>query len=60
MEINRFLLMFSTTVMLIFGGVFFLRYLRIGEYLVAHLLSAVTGLLIFILALLWRQKYKER
>ncbi|GEN52358.1 hypothetical protein [Halobacillus faecis] len=60
MEINRFLLMFATTMMLIFGGVFFLRYLQSGEYLVDHLLSALAGLLILILALIWRQKHKER
>ncbi|MGR9049664.1 hypothetical protein ACQ4XT_13645 [Halobacillus faecis] len=60
MEINRFFLMFATTMMLIFGGVFFLRYLRSGEYLVAHLMSALAGLLLLIITLIWRQKNKER
>ncbi|SDO70478.1 hypothetical protein ACJA3J_12895 [Halobacillus sp. SY10] len=60
MEINRFFLMFATTMMLIFGGVFLIRYLRSGEYLIAHLLSALAGLLILVIALLWRQKNKER
>ncbi|MBX0358409.1 hypothetical protein [Halobacillus sp. Nhm2S1] len=60
MEINRFFLMFATTMILIFGGVFFLRYLRSGEYLVDHLLGALAGLLILILGLIWRQKHKER
>ncbi|RDY70051.1 hypothetical protein DXT76_15100 [Halobacillus trueperi] len=60
MEINRFFLMFATTMMLIFGGVFLIRYLRSGDYLIAHLLSALAGLLILVIALLWRQKNKER
>ncbi|REJ07167.1 hypothetical protein [Halobacillus trueperi] len=60
MEINRFFLMFATTMMLIFGGVFLIRYLRSGEYLVTHLLSALAGLLILVISLLWRQKNKER
>lgn len=59
MEINRFLLMFATTMMLIFGGVFFLRYLRSGDYLFAHLLSAMAGLLLFVVAFIWRQKNRE-
>ncbi|WLR46505.1 hypothetical protein LC065_13100 [Halobacillus litoralis] len=60
MEINRFFLMFATTMMLIFGGVFSFRYLSSGEYLFSHLLSALAGLLLLIIALLWRQKNKER
>ncbi|MBN9653339.1 hypothetical protein J0K78_03595 [Halobacillus sp. GSS1] len=60
MEINRFFLMFATTMMLIFGGVFSIRYLRNGEFLTAHLLSALAGFLILIIAFIWRQKHKGR
>ncbi|SFJ29222.1 hypothetical protein SAMN04487936_101555 [Halobacillus dabanensis] len=57
---NRFFLLFGAMMVLLFGGVFVIRYFRTGELLADQLIGVAVGAIVFIWAFIWRQRNKIR
>ena len=57
MKNNQFLIMISAIMIIIFGGVFTIRYLRNGEMLLDQLIIVAIGLILLLGSLLWRKKH---
>ena len=56
MKNNQFLIMLSL-IIIIFGGVFTIRYFMDGEILLDQLIVACIGLILLIALVLWRKKH---
>ncbi|NBI06582.1 hypothetical protein [Senegalia massiliensis] len=57
MKINQFLIRLSYMMIIIFGGVFTIRYFRMNELLLDQLIGVFIGAILLIVSLLWRRKY---
>lgn len=57
MKNNQLLIMLSLIIIIIFGGVFTIRYFRDGEILLDQLIVACIGLILLIALVLWRKKH---
>lgn len=57
MKINQFLIQLSYMMIIIFGGVFTIRYFRMNELLLDQLIGVFIGAILLIVSLLWRRKY---
>lgn len=55
MKINAFLIRFAMLMMMIFGGIFTIRYFRTGELLLDQLIGSVVGFILLLAALIWRK-----
>ncbi|MCL1698158.1 hypothetical protein [Lysinibacillus sp. BPa_S21] len=55
MKINTYLIQLAVTIIVIFGGIFTLRYLRTGEFLLDQIIGASVGIVLLIASLIWRK-----
>ncbi|MED3662848.1 hypothetical protein NST62_11685 [Ureibacillus sp. FSL K6-8385] len=55
MKVNLFFIRLSVIIMIIFGGVFMIRYFAKGELLLDQLIGASAGLILLISSLIWRR-----
>ena len=55
MKINTYLIRLAVTIIVIFGGVFTLRYFRTGELLLDQIIGASVGIVLLIASLIWRK-----
>ncbi|MCM3770394.1 MULTISPECIES: hypothetical protein [Priestia] len=60
MEINSYLIRFSCMLMLMFGGLFIIRYLKTGDLFLDQLLAFGAGFVLFIGSLMWRRKHQRQ
>lgn len=60
MQTNQFSIKLSTIIIIIFGGVFIIRYLRADEFLLDQLIGAVIGVILLVASLLWRKTYLNK
>jgi len=56
MKINQFLIQLSYIMIIIFGGVFTIRYFRMDELLLDQLIGVFIGSILLIVSLLWKRK----
>lgn len=56
MKTNNVLIQLALLMIIIFGGVFILRFLKNGEILLDQLIGVSIGLIIFIGSLIWRKR----
>ena len=56
LTINTFLIRFAVTMIIIFGGIFTIRYFRTSEFLLDQMMGASVGVLLLISSLIWRNK----
>ncbi|WP_130805504.1 hypothetical protein [Senegalia massiliensis] len=57
MKINQFLIQLSYIMIIIFGGVFTIRYFRMDELLLDQLIGVFIGAILLIVSLLWKRKH---
>lgn len=55
MKINVYLIYLSSSIILIFGGLFTIRYFTRGELLLDQLIASLIGIVILIGSLVWRK-----
>jgi hypothetical protein len=55
-ENKSLLIRFAVTIIIIFGGIFTIRYFRTGELLLDQIIGASLGVLLLIASLIWRKK----
>ena len=55
MKINAYLIQLAITIIVIFGGVFTIRYFRTGELLLDQIIGASVGIVLLIASLIWRK-----
>ncbi|WDW07195.1 hypothetical protein [Priestia aryabhattai] len=60
MEINSYLIRFSCMLMLMFGGLFIIRYVKTGDLYLDQLLVFGAGFVLFISSLIWKRKHQHR
>lgn len=60
MEINSYLIRFSGMLMLMFGGLFIIRYVKTGEFYLDQLLVFGAGFVLFIGSLIWKRKHQQK
>ncbi|MDM5333838.1 hypothetical protein QUF56_11425 [Ureibacillus composti] len=56
MTINTFFIRFAITMIIIFGGIFTIRYFRTSELLLDQMIGASVGVLLLIASFIWRKK----
>lgn len=56
MKTNNVLIQLALLMIIIFGGVFILRFLKNGEILLDQLIGVLIGLIILIGSLIWRKR----
>ena len=57
MKINQYLISLSTSMIIIFGGVSIIRYIRMDELLLDQLIIASIGVMLLIFSLVWKRRY---
>ena len=60
MERNAFLIRLSVSLMLLFGGIFVLRYFKNDEILIDQLAGVLVGMFLLIGSLIWRRKLLKK
>ena len=55
MKINTYFIQLAITIIVIFGGVFTIRYFRTGELLLDQIIGASVGIVLLIASLIWRK-----
>lgn len=55
MKINTYLIQLAVTIIVIFGGIFTIRYFRTGELLLDQIIGASIGIILLIATLIWRK-----
>ncbi|NGY86802.1 hypothetical protein [Priestia megaterium] len=60
MEINSYLIRFSCILMLMFGGIFIIRYVKTGDLYLDQLLVFGAGFVLFIGSLIWKRKHQQQ
>lgn len=55
MELNSYVIRLSFLIIGIFGGVFLFRYFKNGELLLDQLIGVTVGLLLLVVAIIWRR-----
>ncbi|WP_195782576.1 hypothetical protein [Priestia megaterium] len=60
MEINSYLIRFSCMLMLMFGGIFIIRYVKTGDLYLDQLLAFGAGFVLFIGSLIWKRKLQQQ
>lgn len=60
MEINSYLIRFSCMLMLMFGGIFIIRYVKTGDLYLDQLLAFGAGFVLFIGSLIWKRKQQQQ
>lgn len=56
MKINTFLIQLAISIIIIFYGVFTIRYVKTGEQLLDQLIGASVGVVLLIASLVWRKR----
>lgn len=56
MKINTYLIQLAVMIIVIFGGIFTIRFFRTGELLIEQIIGASVGIVLLIASLVWRQK----
>lgn len=59
LEINSYLIRFAVTIIVIFGGIFTIRYFKTGELLLDQIIGALIGVILLIGAYIWRNIRKK-
>ena len=60
MKNNAYLVRFSFSIMLIFGGTLGIYYVKTGDVLVYNLIATGVGILLLLASWIWRIKNKSR
>ncbi|MBU3573602.1 hypothetical protein ABFY59_11010 [Priestia aryabhattai] len=60
MEINSYLIRFSCMLMLMFGGLFVIQYVKTGDLYLDQLLAFGAGFVLFIGSLIWKTKHQQQ
>ncbi|MFQ6388419.1 hypothetical protein ACLNAR_11610 [Priestia aryabhattai] len=60
MEINSYLIRFSCMLMLMFGGLFVIQYIKTGDLYLDQLLVFGAGFVLFIGSLIWKRKHQQQ
>jgi Trk-type K+ transport system membrane component len=58
MKFNSYLIQLAIIIILIFGGIFTLRYFRTGELLLDQIIGFVLGVVLLLAAIVWRKNNK--
>ncbi|MGC9929638.1 hypothetical protein [Priestia aryabhattai] len=60
MGINSYLIRFSCMLMLMFGGLFAIQYIKTGDLYLDQLLVFGAGFVLFIGSLIWKRKHQQQ
>lgn len=60
MEINSYLIRFSCMLMLMFGGLFVIQYIKTGDLYLDQLFVFGAGFVLFIGSLIWKRKHQQQ
>lgn len=55
MKINTYFIQLASTIIVIFGGTFTIRYFRAGELLLDQLIGAMVGILLLMATIIWKK-----
>ncbi|MFF2752982.1 hypothetical protein ACFVR1_04380 [Psychrobacillus sp. NPDC058041] len=58
MKFNSYLIQLAIIIIIIFGGIFTLRYFRTGELLLDQIIGFVLGVVLLLAAIVWRKNNK--
>lgn len=59
MKINNYLIQLAIAIIVIFGGIFTIRYFRTGELLLDQIIGASVGIVLLIASFVWRKSNKQ-
>ena len=59
MKTNSYFIQLAITMLVIFGGIFIIRYLRTGELLLDQMIGVAVGFFLLLASLIWRKMSKQ-
>ncbi|UTE78383.1 MULTISPECIES: hypothetical protein [unclassified Rossellomorea] len=60
MNMNAYLIRFSVSIMIIFGGTLAIVYMKTGDLLVYHLIATCIGVVLSLTSWIWRTRNKVK
>ncbi|MCC5803590.1 hypothetical protein [Rossellomorea vietnamensis] len=60
MKMNAYLIRFSFSIMIIFGGTLAIVYMKTGDLLVYHLIATCIGAVLLLTSWIWRTRNKVK